>query len=404
MFKKEDLKGADISIKFCGVDLQSPYILSSGPLSYGAEGMIRGHKAGCGAVVTKTIRLQAAINPVNHISKIGNDSLINCEKWADSDRLVWYEREIPMTKKAGAIVIGSVGHTLKEAEAIVKDVEKAGADIIELVSYTEDTLIPMLDFTKKNVSIPVICKLSGNWVDVVKTATRCLEHGADGICAIDSIGPTLKINIHKARPEMMSADGYGWLTGAAMRPISMRINSEIARNHPALRNLYGSGGCMNANDTIEFLMAGCGGVGVCSVGILKGIEYIEKMCYDLSKNLLQLGYKSIDEVRGIALRNFPTKEIISQLDFRYEPYFNEIAGEVKKAHCINCGRCVTVCSYHARKLEFPNMTVDRSECRSCGMCVSICPTGALTSTVANQMEKQKALENASSDFKMNGGD
>ena len=72
-------------------------------------------------------RLGAAINPVHHMGTVNNDSLINCEKWADSDRLNWYENEIPKTVAAGAVVIGSVGHTLKEAQAIVQDVERAGA-------------------------------------------------------------------------------------------------------------------------------------------------------------------------------------------------------------------------------------------------------------------------------------
>ena len=67
---------------------------------------------------------------------VNQDSLINCEKWADSDRLNWYENEIPKTVAAGAVVIGSVGHTLKEAQAIVKNVERAGAHMIEPVSYT----------------------------------------------------------------------------------------------------------------------------------------------------------------------------------------------------------------------------------------------------------------------------
>lgn len=393
MFKKENLKGADISIEFCGQKLQSPYILSSGPLSYGSEGMIKAHQAGCGAVVTKTIRLEAAINPVHHIGSVGRDSLINCEKWADSDRLVWYEKEIPETVKAGGIVIGSVGHTVKEASAIVNDVEKAGAHMIELVSYTEDTMLPMLDYTKNHVNIPVICKLSGNWADTVSSAKKCLEHGADGICAIDSIGPTLKIDIEHARPELMSGDGYGWMTGGAMRPIAMRINADIARSHPDLRNLYSSGGCMDANDAIEFLMAGAHGVGVCTVGILKGVEYIEKMCYELSEKLAKLGYNSIEEVCGAALKNFPKKEFVSELDFGFVPYKAD-----GKNLCIKCGKCETVCSYDARTLKFPEMTVDMSKCRSCGLCVDVCPTGALTAKVAPQTAEHLALEQKSREF------
>lgn len=321
MYKPENCKGIDISTTLCGIPLRTPYILTSGPLSYAAEGLIRAHQAGCGAVVTKTIRLGRAINPVNHIGMLGDKSLINCEKWADTNPDLWYTREIPMSKAAGAVVIASVGHTPQEARAIVEDCEKAGADIIELVSYAEETLLPMLDYTREHVNIPIICKLSGNWPDAVGSAAKCLEHGADGICAIDSIGPTLKIDIHKARPEMMGAGGYGWMSGDAMRPISLRINSEIARNHPSLKSLYGSGGCMSAENAVEFLMAGCMAVGVCSVGIIRDVEYIEQMCYDLSKLLHKLGYKSIEDVCGAALDKFPAKDVVSTLGFNYKPYF-----------------------------------------------------------------------------------
>lgn len=394
MLDKSKLKGADISIDFCGYHLQSPYILTSGPLCYGAEGMIKGHEAGAGAVVTKTIRLEAAINPVNHMSTVNRDSLINCEKWADTDRLNWYENEIPMTVAAGAVVIGSVGHTLKEAQAIVKDVELSGAHMIELVSYNEDTLIPMLDYTKGHVNIPVICKLSGNYADTVGIARKCLEHGADGICAIDSIGPTLKIDITKAAPEMLSSDGFGWLTGAAIKPIALRYNYQIAKDNPHFMNLYASGGIMKADDAIEFMMAGVTGAGVCTAGILKGVEYVEKLCYDLANRLAELGYHSVLEVNRAAHPNFPPDEHIAKLDFQFTPHKED--GVSKK--CTSCGKCVTVCCYDARKLEFPEMIVDMERCRSCGLCVDVCPTGALTAAVAPQTAKELSLAQKSRDF------
>jgi dihydroorotate dehydrogenase (fumarate) len=187
--------------------------------------------------VTKTIRIKRAVNPVRHIGKISETTLINAEKWADSDRLLWYEKEIPEAVGAGAVVIGSVGHTLAEAKAIVQDVERAGAQMIELVSYTEDTLLPMLDYTKAHVSVPVLCKLSGNWENAAETAVKCAEHGADGIAAIDSIGPVLSIDIENRRPQMFSEDGFGWMSGGAIKPISLRINAQIARRR-VQRDVY----------------------------------------------------------------------------------------------------------------------------------------------------------------------
>ena len=393
MFEKAKLSGVDISIDYCGRRLQSPYILSSGPLTYGAAGMIRGHQAGCGAVVTKTLRLEAAENPVHHIGTIGRNSLINCEKWADLECEAWYNKEIPEAIQAGCTVICSVGHRLDEAREIVENAEKAGAHMIELVSYTEDTMIPMLDFTKAHVSIPVICKLSANWPDAVGVAKTCLEHGADGICAVDSIGPALKIDIKTARPQMMGDGGYGWMTGEAMRAISMRINADIARAHPDFKNLYSSGGCMTADDAIEFMMAGARGIGICSAPMLKGVPYIEKMCYALSQRVAGLGYASLDEVVGVALKHMGQKEQMGVLDFSFQAHKKD-----GSKLCTSCKLCETVCSYQARALTFPEMSVDMTLCRSCGLCVDVCPTGALTSTVNSHCHASQREEQASKDL------
>lgn len=374
-------KDIDLSIDYCGYRLRTPFILSSGPISYSAEGLIRAHKSGFGACVTKTLRLKAAVNPVRHMGTINKDSLINCEKWSDLDCQNWYEKEIPKAVDAGVTVIASVGHTLEEVKAIVQDVERAGAHMIELVSYAADEVIPMLEYTKAHTSIPVICKLSGNWNNIVGIADQCIERGADGICAIDSIGPVLKIDIHKAAPDMGGAGGSGWLSGGAIRPISLQYIYDIAKKHTNYHNLYSSGGCMNAEDAVEFLMAGAKGVGVCTACILNGVEYIGKMRAELSDLIYKLGYNSIDEVYKAAIQNGPLLEETGALKFIFQPFKDD---GTKK--CISCRRCEKVCCYEARKLIIPAMHVDMDRCRSCGLCASVCPTGALSIT-GNKEEK-----------------
>lgn len=285
-----NFENVDVSVELAGVKLQSPFIVSSGPLTYAAEGMIKAHEQGAGAVVTKTIRLERAINPVNHIAIMNTDSLFNCEKWADSDAEVWFTREIPMAKKAGAVVIASVGHTLPEAEALVKKAEDAGADFIELVSYTEIDMIPMLEATLDRVSIPVICKLSSNypaWADPVECARKCIEIGKARnhkvlIGAIDSVGPTLCVDIYNKGPIIGSDNGLGWLSGGAIRPISMRINYDIKKMDREVET-YGIGGVTKAEDALEYLMVGTKAVGICSILIIKGMEFLSKIIVSLRK-------------------------------------------------------------------------------------------------------------------------
>jgi len=41
--------------------------------------------------------------------------------------------------------------------------------------------------------------------------------------------------------------------------------------------------------------------------------------------------------------------------------------------CTNCGMCVDVCYFGARKMAEEELTVDRQKCYGCGLCVDVCP-------------------------------
>ena len=75
------------------------------------------------------------------------------------------------------MIIGSIGHTLAEAERWVPLVDAAGADFIELVSYDESTLVPMIRFAKTVCRKPLLAKLSPNWPDPVASAKAAVAAG-----------------------------------------------------------------------------------------------------------------------------------------------------------------------------------------------------------------------------------
>ena len=348
-----------------GIKLQSPFILGSGPLSYGAKGLIRAHKAGAGAVVTKTIRDNPAVNPFPHMAVAGKDSMINAEEWSDISGLEWVEKEIPEAKKAGVVVIASVGHTPVEVENWVGRVDKAGADIIELVSYERDTILPMLKKAKALTDKPVLIKISPNWAEAVGIALENLEAGADGITAIDSIGPVLRIDIQTGKPLVGGCRGFGWLTGSAIKPIALRYVAEIssATDKPVI----GLGGVTRAEDAVEMLMAGAQAVGICTAPIVKGVEYIGKLNDRLEKLITKLGYKNSAELTGLSHKYLNPDANNKKFDFIYNA-----------DTCTGCMACVKACSYEARDLQNKIMSLDTELCRYCGLCFSVCPNGSLS--------------------------
>lgn len=356
-----------MKMRFCGIELQSPLILGSGPLSYGAEGMIAAHKAHAGAVVTKTIRDEAALNPINHMALNTPTSMVNCEKWSDYEPQRWIDREIPLAKQAGVTVIASIGHTPQEAARWIPGVIEAGCDMIELVSYEQETIIPMLDVARKLTDRPVIVKLSPNWPDPLSCAIEAEAHGADAITAMDSLGPVLRIDITSATPLLGGKNGQGWLTGSAIRPLIIRHVAEISQTVSI--PVIGLGGVMKAEDGIEMLLAGASAIGVCSACILKGIGYLETLERKVDELVSSLGYGRYEKVIGAALKNLQNQEQLGELQFEFTP-----------ERCTACNRCVLVCPYDSRSLENGKMGLDRKTCRSCGLCASVCPTAALRIT------------------------
>lgn len=355
---------ADLSVDLLGIKLKTPYVLGSGPLSFSGEAMVRAAEHGFGAVVTKTIRLERAINPVPHIWSVSSNTLINAEKWADDPPEQWINEYIPYARDRGVVVIASIGHTRAEAEALVEPVSKAGPHILELVSYQHEEMLEMVRIAKRRSRLPVLAKISPNQADPVGMALACLEAGADGITAIDSLGPTLRIDINTRRPVLGSPRGQGWTSGAAIKPLAVRIVADIAaqRNVP----IVGTGGVTRGEDAVEMLMAGATAVGVCSAPIIWGMKHMPRMVKQLDDALTKCGFAAAREASRAALPNIYDREDVGHLAFAF-----------KDETCTNCQKCVDMCPYEARHLTRPHMDLNRDLCVDCGFCVAVCPTDAL---------------------------
>jgi len=353
---------SDLATTLCGNELRNPLILASGPLSWSAEGIHTAFAAGAAAVVTKTIRLQSAINPMPHIAALRQGSMLNIEEWSDLSAEQWIKRELPALAERDGVLIASLGHTPTEVQALAAPIAEAGPDMLELVSYQAEDAAPMVEAAKRAVSVPVLAKVSANWHDLPKVVSACLQAGADGIAAIDSLGPALRVDVETGRPLL---DSFAWLSGAAILPIALRAVAEICLRHDV--PVVGTGGVGRTEDVVEMVMAGATAVGIHTAPLLQGLEWFGKTLAQLEQWLDERNYARLRDLRGMALPYLRAPVSHSPLTFAFDA-----------EACSLCKRCVTVCAYEARRLTPERqMSLDETACRSCGLCVSVCPTGAL---------------------------
>ena len=298
---------ADLSTILFGTTMPSPFILASGPLSYDATGLWEAYRAGAGGVVTKTLRLERAINPTPHMvvprSSNLRATLFNTEKWADLPWEQWVERELPAMQGHPGLLIASIGHTPAEGEVIAGPVAAIGVvDAIECVAYTKATIVDLVRRVREQApKTPILAKLTFNWGDdLYPAAEAALEAGANGFTAIDSIGPTLQIDIETGEPTIGGVGSKAWMSGAAIRPVAQAVVAELAARFPGVP-IVGTGGIIQAEDAVEMTMVGASALGVCTGPLLRGLEWFERTHKSLSAWLDAHGYARLADVRGIAL-------------------------------------------------------------------------------------------------------
>jgi len=305
----------DISTTLCGVRLPNPTVLASGVLGLSHEVMVRVAESGVGGVTTKSCSIKPRPGYHNPVVLDWGSGLINAVGLSNPGVEVMVE-EIQAAKEIlaplGVPVIASIfAETIYDFGNAARFISEARPDLIEVniscpniddryrLMFAADPYVAgqVTRRVKLNTDIPILVKLSPNVTNLVKIAQAVVEAGADGITAINTLGPGLILDIETGHPVL--AHGTGGISGPAIRPIAVRCVRDICQAVDV--PVIAVGGVANGRDIVEMLMVGAAAVGIGSAIHHRGIKVFEKACGELKDYMVTHNYSRLGDFRGKAL-------------------------------------------------------------------------------------------------------
>jgi dihydroorotate dehydrogenase subfamily 1 len=341
---------ADLRVNVNGLTLPNPFIIASGPPGTNANVIARAFDEGWGAVVAKTVCLDATriVNVSPRYARMRANQSREVVGWENieliSDRPfdLWL-KEFRQLKQAhpDRVLIASImeEHRCDAWLEIVERCADAGVDAFELnlscphglpeqrmgAAMGEDPRIveEVCQWVRSATDKPVWAKLTPNVTDIRLPGAAALRGGADGLSAINTLLCVMSINLDTLRPEptvngQSTAGGY---SGKAIRPIALRMCVELAQmirgdcdddtSVSPSRTLSAIGGIETGEDAAQFILAGANTVQVCTGVMIHGYSLIHQLKYGLTEFMHKHGFNTIDDFRGASLNYFTSHSEIA---------------------------------------------------------------------------------------------
>ena len=282
-------------VTIAGVEFKNPVMTASGTFGSGMEYSEFVDLNCLGAVVTKGVaNVPWEGNPTPRVMETYG-GMLNAIGLQNPGIDVFIERDIPFLKQFDTkIIVNVCGRTVEDYIEVVEKLGDQPVDMLEInvscpnVSHggiafgqNPDCLYDITKQIKAKAKQPIIMKLSPNVTDITEMARAAESAGSDALSLINTI-TGMKIDIHKRTFAL--ANKTGGLSGPAIKPVAVRRVYQAAQ---AVKiPIIGMGGIANAEDAIEFMLAGATGVAVGAMNfvnpyttaeVVKGIEeYMER--------------------------------------------------------------------------------------------------------------------------------
>jgi dihydroorotate dehydrogenase (NAD+) catalytic subunit len=286
----------NLSVNIGRLKLKNPVMTASGTFGYGEEYAEFVDLNVLGAIVVKGISLKPMEgNPSSRICETPC-GMLNAIGLQNVGLKKFLKEKLPYLRKFDTRVIVNVfGNTINEYVKLSKALDNAGVDAIELnvscpnvkkggmiFGTDKKALAGLIAKVRQSVNKAIlITKLSPNVSNIYEFSKVAEDAGSDAISLINTI-TGMAIDVETRKPKL--ANITGGLSGPAIKPIAVRMVWEASR--AVSIPVIGIGGIMNAEDAIEFILAGATAIEVgtanfvnpgATTEIIEGIEtYLKK--------------------------------------------------------------------------------------------------------------------------------
>ena len=400
LMEKAKPEEADLSIEFCGVRCENPFLLSSSVVASNDEMVARAFEMGWAGAAFKTVGTFTANEVSPRFDALRKEALPfvgfkNIEQISEhplEDNIASLRR-LKRDYPSKVIIASIMGQNEEEWTYLARRMEEAGADIIECnfscphmaanglgsdVGQNPELVTAYTRAVRRGTGLPVLAKMTPNIGNMELPAMAAIEAGATGIAAINTIKSIMNVNLttFSSGPDVEGRTSVGGYSGKAVKPIALRF-IQAMKSCAALTDVpvSGMGGIETWRDAAEFMALGCGTIQVTTAVMQYGYRILDDMVGGMKHYLGTHGYSSVSEIVGRALAGIIPADDLDRGSICY-PKFD-------RDRCVGCGRCHIACrdgghqALHmdARKGQ---PVLNARKCVGCHLCVTVCPAAAIT--------------------------
>ncbi len=261
----------NMKVDIAGITWNNPVTTASGTFASGEEYSEFVDLNILGALTTKGVsNIPWPGNPTPRIAEVYG-GMLNAIGLQNPGVEVFCDRDLPFLRKYDTkIIVNVCGKTVADYCEVVERLSDEDVDMLEIniscpnvkeggIAFGQDprAVEAITREVKKYAGQPVIMKLSPNVTDISGMAKAAEYGGADALSLINTI-TGMKIDIYKRTFAL--ANKTGGLSGPAVKPVAVRMVYQAA--HAVDIPVIGMGGIADAEDALEFLLAGASAISV----------------------------------------------------------------------------------------------------------------------------------------------